>query len=305
MEPRDIVACYREFEPHPALQGRVRALFSCGPGPEPVLPGRRVTREVRFARGDRYSAPLFADSGASIVFELASAIHLGVWVANPAAPWGKVIGPLRRAAPASSGPLPAMVGAYLYPAELAAFARVPTGAVADQVAPLEEFWGSDVGELAERLPVLPESGRVDLLERALLSHMDGPREAGSVDIRGLAASVLEQHGRTPVEALAEHAGVSRQYLTRLFRERVGLSPKRYARLARFQAALGYAGGTSRIDWSRVAARVGYADQSHLIAEFREFSGLTPHRLDAERWFHPFIARSAGLQPSAGSEYRTR
>jgi len=37
--------------------------------------------------------------------------------------------------------------------------------------------------------------------------------------------------------------------------------------------------------------MGYADQSHMIAEFREFSSLTPQRLAVERWFHPCIDRA--------------
>ncbi len=307
MEPRRIVACYREFAPHPALRSRVRALFSCAPGPEPVAPGRTVTLEVLFAPGDRYRAPLFADSGASIVFELAFAIDDGVWSANPVAPCGKVIGPMRRVSPGSAGPLPAMVGAYLYPLELVAFTGLPNGAVADQVVPIEEFWGAEGGAQAERLAERNESERLQLLEEALLSHLTEPRPTGTaVNLGGLAAGIMAERGRTSVGRLAGAAGISRQHLARLFQERVGVSPKRFIRLVRFQAALTYAGaGQSGVDWARVAAGLGYADQSHLIAEFREFSGLTPHRLNAERWFHPFIARAAGLQPSAGSEHPRR
>jgi AraC-like DNA-binding protein len=43
-----------------------------------------------------------------------------------------------------------------------------------------------------------------------------------------------------------------------------------------------------VQWAEVAAELGYADQSHMIAEFRELSGLTPDALATQRWFHPFI-----------------
>jgi AraC-like DNA-binding protein len=79
-------------------------------------------------------------------------------------------------------------------------------------------------------------------------------------------------------------------LTRVFRERVGLAPKSYCNLARFQAGLAYA-GRDGIDWAQAAAALGYADQSHMIAEFRRFSGLTPQTLAAGRWFNPFIERA--------------
>jgi transcriptional regulator GlxA family with amidase domain len=107
----------------------------------------------------------------------------------------------------------------------------------------------------------------------------------------LAAWVLQRHGRLTVECLAHAAGVSRQRLTRAFRERVGISPKLYCRLARFQSALGYVRRGRNVAWAQLAAELGYADQSHMIAEFREFSGLTPRRLVSGRWFHPFVERA--------------
>jgi AraC-like DNA-binding protein len=91
-----------------------------------------------------------------------------------------------------------------------------------------------------------------------------------------------------VSALAEAAGVSRQHLTRVFRDVVGLSPKRYCRIARFQAGLAYADTAHEVEWCVAALDLGYADQSHMIAEFREMSGLTPASLATGRWFHPFI-----------------
>lgn len=99
-----------------------------------------------------------------------------------------------------------------------------------------------------------------------------------------------------IDSLATAAGVSRQQLTRVFRERVGVSPKVYCRLARFQSALAYARAGDSIDWARVASEVGYADQSRMIAEFRQFSSLTPHMLATERWFHPFIERAKWTPP---------
>jgi AraC-like DNA-binding protein len=184
------------------------------------------------------------------------------------------------------------VGAYLHPAQLSHVAHVPSCELTDRVVGIEELWGPWALQLSERLATLDESGRVDLLEDALLRQMAEPRERGTaVDIRGLAATLTRRAGRVSIESLAAAAGVSRQQLTRVFRERVGVSPKLFARLARFQAALAYARGGDSVDWARAACELGYADQSHMIAEFRQFSGLTPHLLATERWLHPFIERA--------------
>ena len=53
-----------------------------------------------------------------------------------------------------------------------------------------------------------------------------------------------------------------------------------------------------VQWAQVAAELGYADQSHMIAEFRELSSLTPDALSTQRWFHPFILDSYSRRISA-------
>jgi AraC-like DNA-binding protein len=287
-----IVACYREFAPHPALAHRVRALFSFTARADPVPPSRRVTFEIRFSEGDRYQSPLFADANASIVFDLGATVHGGVWAQNATACGGKVIGPLRRVPPDARGELPAMVGAYLRAAQLSAFLRVPTREVTDRIVSLDHFWGAEARELSERLLPAGEAERLDLIESALLRRMatSGPART-AIDIAGLASLVVDRRGRVSVETLANGAGVSRQHLTRVFRERVGVSPKTYCRLARFQSALHYARAGDGVDWAGVACELGYTDQSHMIAEFREFSSLTPRNLATEPWFHPFIERA--------------
>lgn len=90
-----------------------------------------------------------------------------------------------------------------------------------------------------------------------------------------------------VRHLAEAAGVSRRHLTRTFTQVMGVNPKRYCRIARFQAGLVHAGAGRKVDWSRAACELGYADQSHMTAEFRELSSLTPERLATAGCFHPF------------------
>jgi AraC-like DNA-binding protein len=284
-------AWYREFVPCPALQGSVRALFSFTSHPD-VDPGRPITLEMRCVGGYESSMPLFADGSASIVFDVGAVFYPdGTWRESGAL-GGRVIGAMRRVKPSLGHGMPAAVGAYLRPGRISGLARLPAGETTDRIVSIDEVWGPAAERLSARLIPLAERARLDLLERTLLAHMTEPRERGSaVDVRGLAACIVRRRGRVSVDALATAAGVSRQQLTRVFRERVGVSPKLYCRLARFQSALAYARGGDSIDWARVALEVGYADQSHMIAEFRQFSSLTPNMLTTGRWFHPFIERA--------------
>jgi AraC-like DNA-binding protein len=84
--------------------------------------------------------------------------------------------------------------------------------------------------------------------------------------------LVNAHGRLRVGALAQELGWSRKRLVARFREQVGLPPKAVARLLRFERARALAGTMS---WTELAFECGFADQPHLISEFRSFSGRTP------------------------------
>jgi AraC-like DNA-binding protein len=78
-----------------------------------------------------------------------------------------------------------------------------------------------------------------------------------------------------VKTAARAAEVSPKTLIRLFAEQVGMTPKAYLRVARFQRVLERVHLAASIDWMEVVERHGYYDQPHFIREFKEFSGFSP------------------------------
>jgi AraC-like DNA-binding protein len=82
----------------------------------------------------------------------------------------------------------------------------------------------------------------------------------------------ETHGTARAGSLASELGWSRKRLAARFREQIGLTPKAAARLLRFEHARELAGTMS---WGELAFTCGFADQPHLIAEFKAFTGATP------------------------------
>jgi AraC-like DNA-binding protein len=85
-----------------------------------------------------------------------------------------------------------------------------------------------------------------------------------------------------IEELARDMRVSPRNLRRAFHEVVGLSPKAFTRIIRFQRALDAASDRAEVDWSEIAIQTGYYDQSHLIADFRALAGATPNSLPKYR-----------------------
>jgi AraC-like DNA-binding protein len=290
MQP--VAASYREFAPCEGLKDYVRAFFSFIPGAERKPARRAMTRDVVFGEGELLFLPMFADGHASLVFNLGlTLVADGVWQRDPGGCNGRVIGAVSRADHVSAE-CPTMIGVYFHAARAPSFTSVPAYELTDRVVPLPDLWGDAASELSLQLAEMDEAARIDCLESELLRRIETrARASSSVNLPGLAASVVRSRGRVTMERLANEAGVSRQQLARLFRDRIGVSPKLYCRLARFQPGLAFAGSGKGVDWAQVALELGYADQSHMIAEFREFSGLTPQMLATRRWFHPFIERA--------------
>jgi AraC-like DNA-binding protein len=89
------------------------------------------------------------------------------------------------------------------------------------------------------------------------------------------AAVLESQGRLPIATVARQAAVSPRQIDRAFARHVGLSPKLFARVLRFRRAWDARARHPAASWAAIAARCGYADQSHLVRDFREFAGVPP------------------------------
>lgn len=168
-------------------------------------------------------------------------------------------------------PVPS-VGAELEPGAAFALFGVPASELAGTHTPLDALWGRDADRSADELASLPDlAGRIDRFESMLASRLPSVR-----GIHPGVARALADHraGSDRASALAARAGLGPRRFAQLFRDAVGVSPKRWLRLRRFQHAIGRAGDPG-LDWAELAIELGYSDQPHLVREFREFSGVTP------------------------------
>ena len=108
------------------------------------------------------------------------------------------------------------------------------------------------------------------LEAALREQLVRPERDPAVE---LALAAFDRD--LPVGDVTARLGLSPRRFIRRFAGAVGLTPKRFARVRRFQRVLDAFERGRRVDWARVAADCGYFDQAHLIHDFRGFSGLSP------------------------------
>ncbi|WP_309095517.1 helix-turn-helix domain-containing protein [Streptomyces sp.] len=170
----------------------------------------------------------------------------------------------------------AVVWVAFRPAGPYPFLTAPVGALCDRLVGLDELWGTDGAVLRERLLEARAAGGPTAclreLERALLGRAARPLEPDPA-VR-LAAALLDRG--TPVAEVADRLGWTSRRLVRRCVEHLGLPPKRYARVRRFQRLLRRVNtGPGTPDWALLAADCGYHDQAHLIHEFRALAGITP------------------------------
>lgn len=282
-------ARYREFDPCPALRDHVRCFFTFVVPAERDLVRRPVRRELSYGGPGSYTTPLFADSQVSISFSFGSGYRVeGLWTDSNRC--GHVIGAISSAHPAAHGDRIVEVGAYFRSAQAKCFFGTPASELTDRITPLADLWGASGVSLETRIAdARGDELRVHHLESALLERLNlTSANWSAVNLPALTAYVQQRRGAVGIAELADSAGVTRQHLGRIFQEEVGMPPKLFCRLARFRCALACAARDVKDDGAGLAAEFGYTDQSHMIAEFREFSGLTPKPLMLHQRVHPFM-----------------
>jgi AraC-like DNA-binding protein len=133
--------------------------------------------------------------------------------------------------------------------------------------------GSFSSHVRERLGNESFEERVRLVDEMLLR-----RSLRSASFDGISAAshrIIRSGGRVELAALADSAGLGVRQFERRFIQQVGMSPKRFARIARFEAALETKARFASRSWTDVAHDFGYYDQMHMIHDFAEFTGETP------------------------------
>ncbi|MCP3143923.1 helix-turn-helix domain-containing protein [Pyxidicoccus xibeiensis] len=162
------------------------------------------------------------------------------------------------------------------------FFGLPMSELTDRILSLDTLWGTEGARLREALTEAPSVvDRLRLLDTALTERLrrgDVFEPAGAYTVRRAVRLLTEATELPRVDALARELGVSARQLRRAFDDVVGMGPKEFARVVRFQRAVRASERAATPDWGAIAVAAGYYDQSHLITEFKHLTGTTPGAL---------------------------
>ena len=159
------------------------------------------------------------------------------------------------------------------------FYPFPISELTDTVAEADLVFGRNFNDLREQLLAAKSIDPMfQLVERFLLQQA-GNRLQGDGPAKCIEYAVSSMtHKPTPrrLHQLSDEIGYSQKHFIELFRQQVGVSPKQYLKIMRFQKAIGAIEHNESIHWSQIALESGYYDQAHLIHDFKRFSGFTPN-----------------------------
>jgi AraC-like DNA-binding protein len=170
---------------------------------------------------------------------------------------------------------PSYLEVWLAPLGAYTLLGLPMDELSGQLVDLADVLGPAGQRLAEQLREARSwRQRFAMLDRFLLRRMaSGPRPSPEVGYAW--QRLVGSGGRVPISRIADEVGWSHRHLIARFRQQIGLTPKIGARLVRLDAVWQRIEKRGPLDWGLVAAEAGYADQAHLIRDFRQFTGTTP------------------------------
>ena len=168
-----------------------------------------------------------------------------------------------------------MIGIRFKPGGAYPFFGFPICELSEWVTELDLIWGRMIYSLRDRLLEVdsPEE-KIKTFEAFLLEQVQRslePNRAISFAIHRLQNSPQF----LAIRDLANQIGITQKHLISQFEKIVGLRPKSFARVVKFQKVLKLVEDRKQVEWASIAYECGYYDQAHFIKEFHTFSGLNP------------------------------
>ena len=178
-----------------------------------------------------------------------------------------------------------VIGVHFKPGGAFPFFKLPAGELRNKYVALETLWGRDAKDLRERLLEAPTpDAKFRVLEQYLWKRVSKPLERHPA----VGYALREFQGAAGARTVADvrgQIGLSARHFIQVFADEVGLTPKLFCRVQRFQETVRRIGMGQRVDWAGMALDCGYFDQAHFIHDFRAFLGLSPSAYAAQRTGH--------------------
>lgn len=172
---------------------------------------------------------------------------------------------------------------FLLPGVLHKLIRLPMMELLGECCDAELFFGTEVRTVNSRLAAATsQSEMISIIDGFLLCRCKQLPMKNSID--AIAHHLMADPSSFSLDTVAQQACLSTKQFYRRFNERIGISPKLFSRLSRFNRAYQYKITHPNDSWSSIAQEFHYTDYHHMEKEFKEFTALTP-----QEWTNTHLA----------------
>lgn len=180
---------------------------------------------------------------------------------------------------------PSDLGKYFviafYPWAVRPFLNVPLSKVTDKKVPLEDIFGPEIKLLHEQIMnVGDEKEIIPIVENYLIKTLYDPAKNDTL-VAEAVRHILKSRGLVTVQELARVYNLSVRRLQQRFNETIGVTPKVYSRVTKFQHTLSLMRDGRAKNLTEITYLSGYFDQAHFIHDFQSFSGTSPQKYRSE------------------------
>jgi len=174
-----------------------------------------------------------------------------------------------------SGKESEMIIVYFHKGKASPFLSEPMHALTNYVVDAELVLKNDILDLREQLK---EAKKIEqkffLLEKNFLKfYMKSLKENPFIDY--MISKIISKPNQISLKEISGKVGYSQKHIIKIFKDDVGVTPKEFLKVIRFQKTIQEIEQQKNINWASLASDCGFYDQSHFIADFKTFSGFTP------------------------------
>lgn len=166
-----------------------------------------------------------------------------------------------------------VMGVKFYPQGLAHFTKMPLSEIKQQAVQLQHVFKQGTKQLVNAIAEAKTTEqRAALMDRFLSNQVISPGRNDAL-VQAMIEDIYK--GMGTVAQLANKYHSSERQIERIFSQEVGLSPKNFSRIIRFQQVFKLAASAGSL--THLALEAGYFDQAHFSREFKSFTGLSPRQ----------------------------
>ncbi len=160
--------------------------------------------------------------------------------------------------------------------------QIPSSEIANLVIDADLILGDEVTYLREQLLSFSSGEeKIRFAEQWLLERLIRTNQVSEAVVQYAITETMRNPTEITMKSISDKTGYSQQHFINLFKRYVGLTPKQYQKVVRFNQILVEVESRQNIDWARLSLDLGYFDQAHFIRDFKKFSGFSPEKyLDA-------------------------